>query len=95
MGGEVDDQEFFDEDYQRFSLRLQHCLIALRELLGRPDFGGGPASIGAELEFALVEELEGLDELELERLELGELDELDELEELDCEELELSKSEPN
>jgi gamma-glutamyl:cysteine ligase YbdK (ATP-grasp superfamily) len=55
MGREIDREEFLDEDYQRFSLRLQHCLIALRELLGRPDFGGGPASIGAELEFALVD----------------------------------------
>jgi len=55
MGREIDKEEFLDEDYQRFSLRLQHCLIALRELLGRPDFGGGPTSIGAELEFALVD----------------------------------------
>jgi gamma-glutamyl:cysteine ligase YbdK (ATP-grasp superfamily) len=55
MGRAIDQGEFLDEDYQRFSLRLQHCLIALRELLGRPDFGGGPASIGAELEFALVD----------------------------------------
>ena len=55
MGRAIGQGEFVDEDYQRFSLRLQHCLIALRELLGRPDFGGGPASIGAELEFALVD----------------------------------------
>jgi gamma-glutamyl:cysteine ligase YbdK (ATP-grasp superfamily) len=55
MGREIDREEFLDEDYQRFSLRLQHCLIALRELLGRPDFGSGPASIGAELEFALID----------------------------------------
>ena len=37
-----------DEDYQRFSLRLQHCLVALRELLARPGFGAGAPSIGAE-----------------------------------------------
>jgi len=55
MGSTIDREEFLEEDYQRFSLRLQHCLIALRELLGRPDFGGGPPSIGAELEFALID----------------------------------------
>jgi gamma-glutamyl:cysteine ligase YbdK (ATP-grasp superfamily) len=36
-------------------LRLQHCLVALRELLARPGFGEGAPSIGAELEFALVD----------------------------------------
>jgi gamma-glutamyl:cysteine ligase YbdK (ATP-grasp superfamily) len=55
MGRTIDREHFYDEDYQRFSLRLQHCLVALRELLARPGFGAGAPSIGAELEFALVD----------------------------------------
>jgi gamma-glutamyl:cysteine ligase YbdK (ATP-grasp superfamily) len=55
MGRPIDREHFYDEDYQRFSLRLQHCLVALRELLARPGFGEGAPSIGAELEFALVD----------------------------------------
>ena len=55
MGIQIDREDYDDEDYQRFSLRLQHSLIALRELLGRPGFGEGEPSIGAELEIALVD----------------------------------------
>jgi gamma-glutamyl:cysteine ligase YbdK (ATP-grasp superfamily) len=55
MGTAIDREYFYDEDYQRFSLRLQHCLIALRELLTRRDFGEGATSIGAELELTLVD----------------------------------------
>jgi gamma-glutamyl:cysteine ligase YbdK (ATP-grasp superfamily) len=55
MGQTIEKEYFFDEDYQRFSLRLLRCLVALRELLERPGFGEGAASIGAELELALVD----------------------------------------
>jgi gamma-glutamyl:cysteine ligase YbdK (ATP-grasp superfamily) len=55
MGRVIDREDFDDEDYQRFSMRLQHCLIALRELLTRPDFGVGEKAVGAELELALVD----------------------------------------
>jgi len=55
MGRTIEREDYYDEDYQRFSLRLQHCLIALRELLERPGFGEGATSIGAELELALVD----------------------------------------
>jgi gamma-glutamyl:cysteine ligase YbdK (ATP-grasp superfamily) len=55
MGRTIGKEWFTDEEYQRFSLRLQHCLIALRELLTRPGFGEGETSIGAELELALVD----------------------------------------
>jgi gamma-glutamyl:cysteine ligase YbdK (ATP-grasp superfamily) len=51
----IEKESFCDEDYQRFSLRLLHCLVALRELLARPGFGEGATSIGAELELALVD----------------------------------------
>jgi len=55
MGRAVGQDTFCDEDYQRFSLRLQQCLVALRELLSRKGFGLGPTTIGAELELALVD----------------------------------------
>jgi gamma-glutamyl:cysteine ligase YbdK (ATP-grasp superfamily) len=55
MGQTIEKEYFFDEDYQRFSLRLLRCLVALRELLARPGFGEGETSIGAELELALVD----------------------------------------
>ncbi len=55
MGRTIEKEYFFDEDYQRFSLRLLRCLVALRELLERPGFGEGATSIGAELELALVD----------------------------------------
>jgi hypothetical protein len=55
MGRVIDREDFDDADYQRFSMRLQHCLIALRELLTRPGFGVGEKTIGAELELVLVD----------------------------------------
>jgi hypothetical protein len=50
------DQEIFEEiDYVRFQQRLTQCLAALGQLLARPGFGVGPASLGAELELQLVD----------------------------------------
>jgi len=55
MGLEVDRAEFEDADYAQFARRLGDSLDVLEELLARPGFGEGPASIGAELEVSLVD----------------------------------------
>ena len=56
MGREVDREDFDEAEYQRFEMRLQNSLIALREVLARPGFGVGDRMVGAELELALVDE---------------------------------------
>jgi gamma-glutamyl:cysteine ligase YbdK (ATP-grasp superfamily) len=56
MGLEIDREHFLPEDYERFAERLERCLAVLEELLSRPGFGAGRASLGAELEVALVDE---------------------------------------
>ena len=43
-------------DYARFAERLERCLSDLGQLLGRPGFGAGPVTIGAELELFLVDD---------------------------------------
>jgi hypothetical protein len=55
MGTEIDQEDFDEGDYQRFAERLDECLSALGQLLERPGFGAGPATIGAELELFLVD----------------------------------------
>ncbi len=55
MGIEIDREHFEDAEYTKFGARLREDLQALRELLARPGFGEGPASIGAELELNLVD----------------------------------------
>jgi hypothetical protein len=55
MGTEIDQEEFGERDYQRFAERLEEGLAALGQLLGRPGFGAGPATVGAELELFLVD----------------------------------------
>jgi hypothetical protein len=55
MGTDIDKQEFAERDYTRFAERLEQCLSALGQLLERPGFGAGPATIGAELELFLVD----------------------------------------
>ena len=55
MGTEIDQEEFDERDYLRFAERLEECLSALGQLLERPGFGAGPATIGAELELFLVD----------------------------------------
>jgi len=54
MGTDVAKEEFDQGDYQLFRQRLEECLSVLGQLLDRPDFGTGPATIGAELELFLV-----------------------------------------
>ncbi len=54
MGTEITRERFGERDYARFRERLENCLADLGELLSRPGFGTGPATIGAELELCLV-----------------------------------------
>jgi hypothetical protein len=55
MGTEIGKEEFGERDYQRFAERLEECLATLGQLLERPGFGVGPATVGAELELFLVD----------------------------------------
>jgi hypothetical protein len=55
MGTDIDQEEFDERDYARFAERLEQCLSTLGQLLERPGFGAGPATIGAELELFLVD----------------------------------------
>ena len=55
MGTDIDQDEFDERDYSRFAERLEQCLSALGQLLERPGFGAGPATMGAELELFLVD----------------------------------------
>jgi gamma-glutamyl:cysteine ligase YbdK (ATP-grasp superfamily) len=56
MGLSIDRERFDPVDYRRFERRLDECLLALGRLLGRPSFGIGPTTVGAELELFLVDE---------------------------------------
>src|SRR5438067_11116430 len=56
MGAEITRETFGEQDYARFRERLERCLSDLGELLGRPGFGAGPATMGAELEACLVDD---------------------------------------
>ncbi len=55
MGTEITREKFSERDYARFTERLERCLSDLEQLLGRPGFGVGPATVGAELELFLVD----------------------------------------
>ncbi len=55
MGQAIDRETFTDEEFARFSARLQESLQALGQLLARPGFGVGPRTVGAELELHLVD----------------------------------------
>ncbi len=55
MGTEITREKFSERDYVRFAARLERCLSDLGQLLGRPGFGVGPVTIGAELELFLVD----------------------------------------
>ncbi|WP_424531109.1 glutamate--cysteine ligase [Sphaerisporangium viridialbum] len=55
MGQQVAKERFSEAEYGRFGERLKDSLLSLRELLGRPGFGAGPATIGAELELFLID----------------------------------------
>ena len=55
MGKDIERGMFHEPEYARFAQRLEENLSALQELLDRPGFGVGPATIGAELELFLVD----------------------------------------
>jgi hypothetical protein len=55
MGTGVAKEQFDEPDYARFRDRLEDCLSALGQLLERPGFGTGPATVGAEVELFLVD----------------------------------------
>jgi gamma-glutamyl:cysteine ligase YbdK (ATP-grasp superfamily) len=55
MGRDTDREEFDERDYARFRDRLEESLAALGRLVGRPGFGVGPTTIGAELELVLID----------------------------------------
>ncbi len=55
MGTDIGKAQFDERDYSRFRERLEECLSALGQLLERPGFGAGPATVGAELELFLVD----------------------------------------
>jgi gamma-glutamyl:cysteine ligase YbdK (ATP-grasp superfamily) len=56
MGTDIDQEEFDDSDHARFARRLEECLSILGQLLKRPGFGAGPATVGAELELFLIDD---------------------------------------
>ncbi|MDP6652361.1 MAG: glutamate--cysteine ligase [Gammaproteobacteria bacterium] len=55
MGIEIDNIDFTEDEFNRFSDRLRSNLDALEILLARPDFGDGDLSFGAELELYIVD----------------------------------------
>jgi gamma-glutamyl:cysteine ligase YbdK (ATP-grasp superfamily) len=55
MGLDIDRTVFTAEDYQAFDRRLEANLDCLDQLLVRPGFGEGSASLGSELEMYVVD----------------------------------------
>ncbi|WP_436757383.1 glutamate--cysteine ligase [Streptosporangium sp. V21-05] len=54
MGQKVDKDRYSEAEFLRFRGKLAEQLDTLREVLARPGFGTGPATIGAELEMFLI-----------------------------------------
>lgn len=54
MGLSIDQSEFTAGDFDRFAAKVRTDLTALTRLLNRPGFGEGESSIGAEVEFYIV-----------------------------------------
>lgn len=54
MGQSIQQDTFSAEDRQCFRDRLQSSIGILKEILAKPDFGQGASSLGAEVEFYLV-----------------------------------------
>ena len=55
MGTDIDQEAFDEDDHSRFAERLEECLATLGQLLDRPGFGAGLATVGAELELFLID----------------------------------------
>ncbi|MBV6520159.1 MAG: Glutamate--cysteine ligase [Gemmatimonadaceae bacterium] len=56
MARTIDRTSFLDAEYAAFAERLESNLRALRMVLDRPGFGDGDPSLGAELEFSIVDD---------------------------------------
>ncbi|GAA0851438.1 hypothetical protein GCM10009113_35440 [Marinobacter szutsaonensis] len=54
MGLSIKTSEFSAEEFERFAAKVRTDLTALTRLLDRPGFGEGESSIGAEVEFYIV-----------------------------------------
>lgn len=54
MGLSIKQSEFTPEEFDRFAAKVRTDLTALTRLLDRPGFGEGDSSIGAEVEFYIV-----------------------------------------
>jgi len=55
MGQDIEQERFGEVEFARFRTRLGQCVEVLGELVRRPGFGLGPATVGAELELFLVD----------------------------------------
>lgn len=55
MGLAVTRDDFKQEDYIAFKAQLHSGLAALKRLLQREDFGIGPCTIGAEVEYYIID----------------------------------------
>ncbi len=55
MGIEITESGFTEQMYEDFSAKLRDNLDALKQLLARPGFGRGEASLGAELEMYIID----------------------------------------
>lgn len=55
MGLAVTRDDFRQEDYIAFKTQLHSGLAALKQLLEREDFGVGPSTIGAEVEYYIID----------------------------------------
>lgn len=55
MGLSINKSEFTAEEFERFAVKVRTDLTALARLLDRPGFGEGESSIGAEVEFYIVD----------------------------------------
>lgn len=55
MGLSINTDEFTPRDFENFSQKVRDDLIALKLILNNPEFGEGEASLGAELEFYIID----------------------------------------
>lgn len=56
MATTVDREQYDEHEYERMRDKLAQCVTALDALLQRPDFGVGPQTLGAEVEYFLIDE---------------------------------------
>ena len=55
MGLSINKDAFSAAEYDQFSAKVRLDLQVLKSLLKQPGFGDGPGSIGAEVEFYIVD----------------------------------------